>query len=99
MTFSKVCFVVFPLTLRAGENIITGGLALNTLKKLNGDKFGFPSASIVLAKAIGLGATALNKYPCNLDVGISLGSIEIIFYLFIRAVNILSFYKMGYVII
>jgi hypothetical protein len=38
-----------------------GGFALNTLKKLNGDKFTFPSTSIVLAKAIGLGATALNK--------------------------------------
>jgi len=38
-----------------------GGLALKTLKKLYGDKFGFPSASIVLAKAMGLGATAPNK--------------------------------------
>ena len=38
-----------------------GGFALNTLKKLNGDKFGLPLASIVLANAIGLGATALSK--------------------------------------
>jgi len=40
-------------------------LELNTLKKLNGDKLGFPFLSIVLAKAMGLGATALCKYPCN----------------------------------
>ena len=60
-TFSNVCFVVLSLTRLAGEKIKTGGLALNTLKKLKGDKFGFPSASIVLAKAIGLGAIALNK--------------------------------------
>jgi hypothetical protein len=52
---------VLSLTLLAGEKIIIGGLALNTLKKLNGDKFGFPLAPMVLAKAIGLGATALNK--------------------------------------
>jgi hypothetical protein len=76
MAFSKVCFVVFPLTLRAGENIIMGGFAPNTLKKLKGDKFGFPSASIVLAKAMGLGAIAPNKYPCNFAVVIFFGSIE-----------------------
>jgi hypothetical protein len=34
-----------------------GGLALNTLKKLNGETLAFPFASIVLAKAIGLGLT------------------------------------------
>ncbi len=60
-TFSKVCLVVLSLTLRAGEKIKIGGLALNTLKKLNGDKFGLPSLSFVLAKAIGLGPTAPNK--------------------------------------
>jgi hypothetical protein len=38
-----------------------GGFALNTLKKLKGDKLGCPSTLIVLAKAIGRGATALNK--------------------------------------
>jgi len=38
-----------------------GGLELKTLKKLKGDKFGFPLLLIVLAKAIGLGATA----PCK----------------------------------
>ena len=56
-----MCFVVLSLTLLAGENIIIGGLEPNTLKKLKGDKFGFPSASIVLANAIGRGATAPNK--------------------------------------
>ena len=60
-TFSNVCFVVLSLTLLAGENIIIGGLEPNTLKKLKGDKFGFPFASIVLANAIGRGATAPNK--------------------------------------
>jgi hypothetical protein len=53
--------VVLFLTLLAGEKIIVGGFAPNTLKNENGDKFGFPSASIVLANAIGLGATAPNK--------------------------------------
>jgi hypothetical protein len=38
-----------------------GGLELKTLKKLNGLKFTYPSASIVLAKQIGLGATADNR--------------------------------------
>jgi len=72
-TFSKVCFVVLSLTRRAGEKIKIGGFALNTLKKLKGDKLGSPLASMVLAKAIGLGATALNKYPCNLPVEMSFG--------------------------
>jgi hypothetical protein len=49
------------LTLLAGEKTKIGGLELNTLKKLNGDKLGFPLASIVLAKAIGLGAMAVCK--------------------------------------
>jgi hypothetical protein len=40
-----------------------GGLAENTLKKLKGERFGLPSASIVLTNAMGLGATAPNKYP------------------------------------
>jgi hypothetical protein len=38
-----------------------GGLALNTLKKLKGDKLGTPLLSIVLAKAMGLGPTELCK--------------------------------------
>ena len=68
-----MCFVVLFDTLRAGEKIKIGGLALKTLKKLNGDKLGLPSLSNVLAKAMGLGDTALNKYACNFAVGISLG--------------------------
>jgi hypothetical protein len=56
--FSKVCLVVLSRTLRDGEKINMGGLLLNTLKKLKGDKLGFPSISNVLAKAIGLGPTA-----------------------------------------
>jgi len=55
-----------------------GGFALNTLKKLKGDKLGFPSASIVLANAIGLGATELNKKPCNFSTERSFGSKDII---------------------
>ena len=56
-----------------------GGFALKTLKKLNGDKLGRPSELMVLANAIGLGATALNKRPCNLGTEMSLGSIEVMF--------------------
>ena len=59
--FSRVCFVVLSLTLLAGEKIKIGGFALKTLKKLKGDRFGTPSTLIVLASAIGLGATADNK--------------------------------------
>lgn len=55
-----------------------GGLEPKTLKKLYGDKFGLPSASIVLANAMGLGAIAPNKYPCNLPVGRSFGEKEYI---------------------
>jgi len=40
---------------------MVGGLDPNTLKKLKGDKLGVPFSSIVLANAIGLGATAPNK--------------------------------------
>jgi hypothetical protein len=57
-----VSLVVLLLPDLAGEKIIMGGFALNTLKKLNGAKFGLPSSSIVEAKAIGLGPTAPNKY-------------------------------------
>ena len=57
----KVCFIVLSRTRRADEKISMGGLELNTLKKLKGDKLGFPFLLIVLAKAIGLGATA----PCK----------------------------------
>jgi hypothetical protein len=47
--------VELSLTLLAGEKTKIGGLALKTLKKLKGDKLGRPSASIVLAIAIGRG--------------------------------------------
>jgi hypothetical protein len=60
-TFLRVCLVVLSRTLRAGEKIKSGGLALKTLKKLNGDKLGFPFSSRVLANAIGLGPTAPSK--------------------------------------
>jgi len=33
---------VLSLTRLAGEKMSIGGFALNTLKKLNGDKFDFP---------------------------------------------------------
>jgi hypothetical protein len=55
----SVCFIVLSLTRLAGEKISIGGLELKTLKKLNGERFGLPLALIVLANAIGLGATAL----------------------------------------
>ena len=53
--------------------------ALNTLKKLNGDKFGCPSLSTVLAKAIGLGATAVNNILCKSPVVNDSGSKEVTF--------------------
>lgn len=56
-----------------GEKIKMGGLALKQLKKLNGLKLTLPSLSIVLAKAIGLGATASKSKPCILETEISLG--------------------------
>jgi hypothetical protein len=60
-----VCFVELSRTLLAGEKIKIGGLVLNKLKKLNGERFGWPPLEIVLAKAIGLGATELDKSLCN----------------------------------
>lgn len=50
-----------------------GGFALKTLKKLNGARFGFPSLSIVLTKAIGRGAIALSNRPCTFGVSSSEG--------------------------
>jgi hypothetical protein len=79
-----VCLVVLSRTRLAGEKINIGGFELNTLKKLNGDKFGFPLLSMVLAKAIGLGATALCKYPCNFAGAISFGSMLNIVYYFLQ---------------
>ena len=52
-----------------------GGLALKTLKKLKGDKFGLPSESMVLAKAMGLGATEESNQECSWAVGVSDGII------------------------
>jgi hypothetical protein len=52
-----------------------GGFELNTLKKLNGDRLGIPFALNVLANAMGRGATALCKKPCNLAGERSFGSI------------------------
>jgi hypothetical protein len=57
----KVCFIELSRTRLEGEKIRIGGLALNTLKKLKGDKLGFPLVSTVLANAIGLGPTELCK--------------------------------------
>jgi hypothetical protein len=57
----KVCFVVLSRMRRAGEKTSMGGLELKTLKKLKGDKLGFPFLLIVLAKAMGRGAMA----PCK----------------------------------
>ena len=53
--------MVLFLPLRAGEKINIGGLALNTLKKLKGAKFGTPFSSIVEANAIGRGPIAPSK--------------------------------------
>ena len=55
----------------------TGGLALNILKQLNGLKLTFPFSSIVLASAIGLGATDNKSILCNSLVDKLLGSIEV----------------------
>jgi hypothetical protein len=52
---------VLFLTRRAGEKTKIGGFELKILKKLNGDKLGFPFTSIVLANAMGRGAMALCK--------------------------------------
>ena len=76
-TFCKVCFTVLSLTLLAGEKINVGGLEPKTLKKLNGLKFTSPFKLIVLANAIGLGATAVSKILCNSFVEIELGSMEV----------------------
>ena len=70
--------MVLSLVRRAGEKIKIGGLALKTLKKLKGLKFTFPLESIVLAKAIGLGATAANSILCISVVEMEAGSIEVV---------------------
>jgi hypothetical protein len=66
-------------------------LELNTLKKLNGDKLGLPFLSIVLAKAIGLGATALCKYPWSCAGDSVCGSKLSMFFLFSQKYNFYLF--------
>lgn len=53
--------MVLFLPLREGEKIMMGGFALKTLKKLKGLKLTWPALSIVLANAMGLGATAPSR--------------------------------------
>jgi len=53
--------IVLSLTFLEGEKINVVGLLPNTLKKLKGDKLGLPNSSTVLAKQIGLGATAPSR--------------------------------------
>ena len=89
-TLSKVCLVVLSLPLLDGEKTIIGGLALNTLKKLNGLKFTLPLVSIVLANAIGLGATAESKILCSSGVGNEFGSMVLIAIRYCFAGNILA---------
>ena len=67
--------MVFPRTLLAGEKIKMGGFAEKALKKEKGLKFRLPSGSMLLANAIGLGATAPKMYLCTLAVFSCLGSI------------------------
>jgi hypothetical protein len=74
--------VVLSLTLLAGENTTIGGLLLKILKKENGLKLLFPALSIVLANAIGLGATNEVRHCCSFPNEISLGLIWIILYYF-----------------
>jgi hypothetical protein len=47
------------------EKIRIGGLELKALKKLYGARLAFPFSSMVLAKAIGLGAIAPTIYWCK----------------------------------
>jgi hypothetical protein len=56
-----VSFSSFVRPLREGEKIKVLGLTPKTLKQLKGERFAFPALSIVLAKAIGRGATALKS--------------------------------------
>ena len=77
-TFKKVCLGSPVLPLLFGAKIKTGGFALNTLKKLNGAKFGTPSLFMVLAKQIGRGATLEIKYWCNIGIETSEGMIVFI---------------------
>ena len=69
-------FCCIICTRLAGEKIAIGGFALKTLKKEKGLKFGRPSLSIELTKAIGRGPTELSKYPGKSFVLKSLGFIS-----------------------
>jgi hypothetical protein len=62
----------------AGEKTTMGGLLLKILKKLNGLRLSFPSASTVLAKAMGRGPIAALKVACSFTGEISLAIYEII---------------------
>jgi hypothetical protein len=75
--FSKVSFVELSLTLLEGEKISIGGLALNILKQLKGLKLTLPFSSILLANAIGLGATDNKSILCNSLVDKLFGSMEV----------------------
>jgi hypothetical protein len=55
---SNVSLVVLSRPRRDGLNIIVLGFTPKALKKLKGERFGLPSASMVLANAMGLGAMA-----------------------------------------
>ena len=89
-TLSNVSLVVLSLTRLAGEKTNNGGLELKMLKKLNGDKLGLPISSTVLAKAIGLGATALCRYACSLGVERDFGSMDSIYIQILANVTILT---------
>ena len=56
LIFNNVSFGNPVLPLNAGENPTIGGFAPNPLKKEKGAKFNTPFKSILLTKAIGLGA-------------------------------------------
>jgi hypothetical protein len=60
--------------LREGENINVLGFTPKALKQLKGERLEFPRLSIVLAKAMGRGATALNSTRCKICEGIVFGS-------------------------
>jgi hypothetical protein len=77
-----VCFKELSLPLRVGENTITGGFELKTLKKLYGLRFTLPSASTVLAKQMGLGATAVDSILYSSGWGMVVGSMVLIIFWF-----------------
>ncbi|MFW6290125.1 MAG: hypothetical protein ACOC0R_04070, partial [Mariniphaga sp.] len=66
---------VLSLPLLEGEKIRVDGFTPKALKKLKGDKFGLKFLSIVLAKAMGRGATAPSNKRWNSGTGNSSGFI------------------------